>query len=49
MDPKIDGTNSNTTIILNFEQRMAIIANSLYGGEIKKSVFTVLNFLLTYR
>ena len=48
MDPKIDGTNSETTIVLNFEQRIAIIANSLYGGEIKKSVFTVLNFLLTF-
>lgn len=48
MDPQIDGTNSTTTIILNFEERIAIIANSLYGGEIKKSVFTVLNFLLTY-
>ena len=49
MDPTIDGTNSSTTIILNFQKRMAIVANSLYGGEIKKSVFTVLNFLLTYR
>ncbi|MEE8341026.1 MAG: phosphoenolpyruvate carboxykinase (ATP) [Candidatus Neomarinimicrobiota bacterium] len=49
MDPKIDGTNSETTIVLNFEQRIAIIANSQYAGEIKKSVFTVLNFLLTFR
>ncbi len=49
VDPKIDGTNSSTTIVLNFEDRIAIIANSLYGGEIKKSVFTVLNFLLTFR
>jgi len=49
MDARVDGTNSSTTIILNFEQRIAIIANSLYGGEIKKSVFTVLNFLLTFR
>ena len=48
MDPKIDGTNSETTIVLNFEQRIAIVANSLYGGEIKKAVFTVLNFLLTF-
>ena len=48
MDPKIDGTNSSTTIVLNFEKRIAIIANSLYGGEIKKSIFTVLNYLLTY-
>ncbi len=49
VDPKIDGTNSSTTIVLNFEQRIAIIANSSYGGEIKKSIFTVLNFLLTFR
>ncbi len=49
VDPKIDGTRTETGIILNFENRMAIIANSLYGGEIKKSVFTVLNFLLTFQ
>ncbi|MBN2010219.1 phosphoenolpyruvate carboxykinase (ATP) [candidate division KSB1 bacterium] len=48
LDPKIDGTQSETGIILNFGERTAIIANSLYGGEIKKSVFTVLNFLLTF-
>jgi phosphoenolpyruvate carboxykinase (ATP) len=48
LDPKIDGTRSDTGIILNFEQRIAVIANSLYGGEIKKSIFTVLNFLLTF-
>ena len=47
-DPKIDGTRSSTAIVLNFAQRMAIIANSLYGGEIKKTIFTVLNFLLTF-
>ncbi len=48
LDPSIDGTRSQTGIILNFAERTAIIANSLYGGEIKKSVFTVLNFLLTF-
>jgi phosphoenolpyruvate carboxykinase (ATP) len=48
LDPKIDGTRSETGIIINFEEKMAIIANSLYGGEIKKSIFTVLNFLLTF-
>lgn len=47
-DPKIDGTRTETGIIINFEQKVAIIANSLYGGEIKKSIFTVLNFLLTF-
>jgi phosphoenolpyruvate carboxykinase (ATP) len=44
----IDSTRSETGIILNFAERTAIIANSLYGGEIKKSIFTVLNFLLTF-
>ncbi len=49
VDPIVDGTRSETAIVLNFSQRTAIIANSLYGGEIKKSVFTVLNFLLTFQ
>ncbi|MBI2419111.1 MAG: phosphoenolpyruvate carboxykinase (ATP), partial [Ignavibacteriales bacterium] len=48
LDPRIDGTQSETGIILNFDARTAIIANTLYGGEIKKSIFTVLNFLLTF-
>ncbi len=47
-NPSIDGTRTETGIILNFAERTAIIANSLYGGEIKKSIFTVLNFLLTF-
>ncbi len=49
VDPKTDGTRSNTGIIINFAERMAIISNLLYGGEIKKAIFTVLNFLLTFR
>jgi phosphoenolpyruvate carboxykinase (ATP) len=44
--PQIDGTPSNTFIVLNFEQRICIIGNTGYGGEIKKSVFTLLNYLL---
>ena len=49
VDPSIDGTRTETAIVLNFAERTAVIANSLYGGEIKKSVFTVLNFLLTFQ
>jgi phosphoenolpyruvate carboxykinase (ATP) len=49
VDPKIDGTRTDTGIVLNFETNTAVIANSLYGGEIKKSVFTLLNFLLTFK
>ena len=48
VDPSIDGTRTETAIVLNFAERTAVIANSLYGGEIKKSIFTVLNFLLTF-
>ncbi len=49
VDPKIEGTRTETGILLNFASRTAVIANSLYAGEIKKSVFTVLNFLLTFQ
>ena len=48
-DPRIDGTRGETAIILNFAQRLALICNSSYGGEIKKSIFTVMNFLLPLR
>lgn len=44
--PQIDGTNANTFIVLNFEQKICIIGNTAYAGEIKKSIFTILNFLL---
>ena len=44
--PELDGTNSPTFIALNFEKRMAIIGGTEYAGEIKKSVFTVMNYLL---
>ena len=49
VDPKIDGTRTTTGIVLSFADRMAIISNSLYGGEIKKAVFTILNYLLTFK
>lgn len=42
----IDSTRTGTFIILNFDQKLCIIGDSAYGGEIKKSVFTLLNYLL---
>lgn len=48
-DPRVDGTRSETAIIINFAQKMALICDSSYGGEIKKTVFTVMNFLLPLR
>jgi phosphoenolpyruvate carboxykinase (ATP) len=44
--PMIDSTRTPTFIIANFAQRIAIIGGSAYAGEIKKTVFTVLNYLL---
>lgn len=44
--PEIDGTLSPTFILLNFNQKVCLIGGSGYGGEIKKAVFTVLNYLL---
>ncbi len=44
--PQIDGTGSETFIILNFARRVCIIGNTAYAGEIKKSVFTIMNYLM---
>jgi len=44
--PIMDGTRTETFIIIHFAERLAIIGGSEYGGEIKKTIFTVLNFLL---
>jgi phosphoenolpyruvate carboxykinase (ATP) len=44
--PEIDGTNSETFILLNLSKRMVLIGGTSYAGEIKKSVFTMLNYLL---
>jgi phosphoenolpyruvate carboxykinase (ATP) len=44
--PQIDQTPTETFIVLNFTQKLCIIGNTGYGGEIKKSVFTLLNYLL---
>ncbi|MCA9904217.1 MAG: phosphoenolpyruvate carboxykinase (ATP), partial [Anaerolineae bacterium] len=42
----IDGTRTETFIVLNLDQRLCLIGGTSYAGEIKKSVFTVLNYLL---
>jgi phosphoenolpyruvate carboxykinase (ATP) len=44
--PEIDNTNTETFIIVNFAEKTVIIGGTSYGGEIKKSVFTILNYLL---
>jgi phosphoenolpyruvate carboxykinase (ATP) len=44
--PQIDGTPTNTVIVISFEQKLCIIGNTGYAGEIKKSIFTIMNYLL---
>ncbi len=48
-DPQRDGTRSQTFILVNFARRMILIGGTRYAGEIKKSVFTVMNYLLPLR
>jgi phosphoenolpyruvate carboxykinase (ATP) len=43
---KIDSTASQTFIVIDFARRLCLIGNTAYAGEIKKSIFTVLNYLL---
>ena len=45
-DPATDGTRSETVVAIDFEQKVVLIGGTFYAGEIKKSAFTLLNFLL---
>ncbi len=44
--PELDGTNSEAFILVNFKKKLILIGGTSYAGEIKKSVFTVMNYLL---
>ena len=48
-DPLVHGTNSEVFIVLNFAKRLVLIGGTSYAGEIKKSIFTVMNYLLPLR
>lgn len=44
--PEVDGTNSEAFILLNIRRKLVLIGGTQYAGEIKKSIFTVMNYLL---
>jgi phosphoenolpyruvate carboxykinase (ATP) len=45
-EPAVNGTNSEVFILLNFARKLVLIGGTSYAGEIKKSIFTVMNYLL---
>ena len=45
-NPELHGTNSETFILVNFKRNLVLIGGTRYAGEIKKSAFTYLNYLL---
>ena len=47
--PETDGVHSEAAIILSFEKRLVLICGSYYAGEMKKSVFSIMNYLLPKR
>ncbi|NOT02320.1 MAG: phosphoenolpyruvate carboxykinase (ATP) [Phycisphaerales bacterium] len=48
-DPKTDGTPSEVFVVINFKERLVLIGGTQYAGEIKKSVFSIMNYLLPKR
>src|SRR4051794_14579886 len=48
-DPAANGTNSEVFILLNFAKKLVLIGGTSYAGEIKKSIFTVMNYVLPIR
>ncbi|RKL62531.1 phosphoenolpyruvate carboxykinase (ATP) [Thermoanaerobacteraceae bacterium SP2] len=44
--PELDGTNSEAFIIISFEKKLIIIGGTHYAGEIKKSIFSIMNYLM---
>jgi phosphoenolpyruvate carboxykinase (ATP) len=47
--PETDGTRSEAFILLNFLEKLVVIGGTHYAGEMKKSIFTVMNFLMPHQ
>jgi phosphoenolpyruvate carboxykinase (ATP) len=48
-DPAVHGTKSGTFIVVSFAHKTILIGGTRYAGELKKSIFTILNYLLPAR
>lgn len=48
-EPTRDSTRSHIAVAISFEQKLIVVCGTRYAGEIKKGVFTVLNYLLPFR
>ena len=48
-DPRFDGTNSQTFILIDFGKKLVLIGGTAYSGEIKKSIFSAMNYYLPRR
>jgi len=48
-DPARDGVRTSTVVLVNFARKIILIGGSRYAGEIKKSVFSVMNYLMPLR
>lgn len=48
-DPQVDGTRQSNFAIINFTKRMILIGGTAYSGEMKKGIFSILNFLLPHQ
>jgi len=47
--PEIDKTNSDVFILVNFAEKLVLIGGTEYAGEIKKSIFTAMNYFLPFK
>lgn len=48
-DPQFDSLRSPAVVMLNFDEKLVLIGNTRYAGEVKKSVFTLMNYVLPKR
>ena len=47
VDPEVEGVNSEAAIMIDYEAKLIVIAGSGYAGEIKKSIFSTMNYIMT--